>query len=62
MFTLSGKLPALAAAAAAVLSIAALAPQAASAGTILDNIKSKGALRCAVNTGLQGFSAPDSQG
>ncbi len=40
----------------------ALAPQVASAGPILDNIKSRGAIRCAVNTGLQGFSAPDSKG
>ena len=53
---------ALTAAAAAVLATTALVPQAAQAGPILDNIKSKGALRCAVNTGLQGFSAPDSQG
>lgn len=50
------------AAAIAVFSAAAWAPQPAVAGPILDNIKSKGALRCAVNTGLQGFSAPDSQG
>ncbi|MGE0799022.1 MAG: amino acid ABC transporter substrate-binding protein [Lautropia sp.] len=50
------------AAAVAMLGSAVLLPQAASAGPILDNIKAKGTLRCAVNTGLQGFSAPDSQG
>jgi general L-amino acid transport system substrate-binding protein len=48
--------------AAALLATAVAAPQTAAAGPILDNIKSKGTLRCAVNTGLQGFSAPDSQG
>jgi len=57
-----GRKFAVSAATAAVLSTAAMAPQSAAAGPILDNIKSKGALRCAVNTGLQGFSAPDSQG
>jgi general L-amino acid transport system substrate-binding protein len=50
------------AAVAAVLGTVALLPQQAAAGPILDNIKAKGTLRCAVNTGLQGFSAPDSQG
>ena len=62
MFRKIGRRFALAAAATAVMSTVVLAPQAAVAGPILDNIKSKGTLRCAVNTGLQGFSAPDSQG
>jgi len=62
MFNKLGRRFAVTAAAAAVLSSAALVPQAALAGPILDNIKSKGTLRCAVNTGLQGFSAPDSKG
>jgi general L-amino acid transport system substrate-binding protein len=44
---------------AAAVSLPALA---AHAGSTLDAIKSKGALRCGVNTGLLGFSAPDSQG
>ena len=41
---------------------AALVPAIASAGQTLDTIKQKGVLRCGVNTGLLGFSAPDSQG
>lgn len=40
----------------------ALAPLTATAGPTLDAIKQKGVLRCGVNTGLLGFSAPDSQG
>jgi general L-amino acid transport system substrate-binding protein len=48
-----------AAAAAVSLALPALA---AHAGTTLDSIKSKGTLRCATNSGLLGFSAPDSQG
>lgn len=44
---------------AAALALPALAAQ---AGPTLDAIKSKGVLRCGVNTGLLGFSAPDSQG
>ncbi|MCO5109181.1 MAG: amino acid ABC transporter substrate-binding protein [Burkholderiaceae bacterium] len=48
---------------AAVLAAAALlAPSLAWAGTTLDSIKQRGALRCGVNTGLLGFSAPDAQG
>lgn len=48
---------------AALLAAAAvLAPSLASAGPTLDSIKQRGALRCGVNTGLLGFSAPDSQG
>ncbi len=48
---------------AALLAAAAvLAPSLASAGPTLDTIKQRGALRCGVNTGLLGFSAPDSQG
>ena len=48
---------------AALLAAAALlAPSLASAGPTLDAIKQRGALRCGVNTGLLGFSAPDSQG
>jgi general L-amino acid transport system substrate-binding protein len=46
------------AAAAAIL----CAPLLAHAGTTLDTIRQKGQLRCGVNTGLLGFSAPDSQG
>lgn len=41
---------------------ATLLPLAAQAGTTLDAIKSRGALRCGVNTGLLGFAAPDSKG
>lgn len=37
-------------------------PVTVQAGETLDAIKARGALRCGVNTGLQGFSAPDSQG
>jgi general L-amino acid transport system substrate-binding protein len=48
---------------AALLAAAALlAPSLAWAGTTLDSIKQRGALRCGVNTGLIGFSAPDGQG
>lgn len=42
--------------------VPALAPLSASAGPTLDAIKQRGQLRCGVNTGLLGFSAPDSQG
>jgi general L-amino acid transport system substrate-binding protein len=62
MFKKLGRRFASTAAAAAVLSSASFFSQVAVAGPILDNIKSKGTLRCAVNTGLQGFSAPDSKG
>lgn len=41
---------------------ALLAPAIASAGPTLDTVKQRGALRCGVNTGLIGFSTPDSQG
>ncbi len=34
----------------------------AHAGPTLDAVKARGSLRCAVNVGLQGFAAPDSQG
>lgn len=44
------------------LAAALFATGAAHAGPTLDAIKSRGSLRCAVNTGLQGFAAPDSQG
>ncbi len=48
---------------AALLTAAALlAPALASAGPTLDAVKQRGALRCGVNTGLIGFSAPDAQG
>jgi general L-amino acid transport system substrate-binding protein len=50
------------AAVAAAFTLPALAPLSASAGPTLDAIKQKGTLRCGVNTGLLGFSAPDSQG
>jgi general L-amino acid transport system substrate-binding protein len=49
-------------AATALLAAPALLPLSASAGTTIDAIKAKGALRCGVNTGLLGFSAPDSTG
>ncbi len=62
MFKKLGRRFASTAAVAAVLSSASFFSQVAVAGPILDNIKSKGTLRCAVNTGLQGFSAPDSKG
>jgi general L-amino acid transport system substrate-binding protein len=47
---------------ATAFAVPAIAPLTASAGPTLDAIKQKGALRCGVNTGLLGFSAPDSQG
>ncbi len=47
---------------ASALAIPALTPLTASAGTTLDAIKQRGTLRCGVNTGLLGFSAPDAQG
>lgn len=34
----------------------------AQAGETLDAIKARGAVACAVNTGLPGWSSPDSQG
>lgn len=37
-------------------------PSPATAGPSLDAIKSRGQLRCAVNSGLAGFAAPDSKG
>ncbi|MEO7244392.1 MAG: amino acid ABC transporter substrate-binding protein [Rubrivivax sp.] len=46
----------------AVAAAVTLPVLAAHAGSTLDAIKSKGVLRCGVNTGLLGFSAPDSQG
>jgi len=49
-------------AATALLAAPALLPLSASAGPTIDAIKAKGALRCGVNTGLLGFSAPDSTG
>lgn len=45
-----------------LVAAASTLPVAAQAGETLEAIKSKGVLRCGVNTGLQGFSAPDSQG
>jgi len=47
---------------ASAFALPALAPLTASAGPTLDAIKQRGQLRCGVNTGLLGFSAPDSQG
>ncbi|HEY0877818.1 MAG TPA: amino acid ABC transporter substrate-binding protein [Zeimonas sp.] len=49
-------------AARAIAAAALLAPALAFAGPTLDSIKQKDVLRCGVNTGLIGFSAPDSQG
>ena len=46
---------------AAVLLFSLLFPLAASAGT-LETVKERGTLRCGVNTGLAGFSAPDDSG
>lgn len=46
--------------AVAAMSAAAAAP--ASAGAVLDNIKSRGHLLCGVNTSAPGFSSADSQG
>jgi general L-amino acid transport system substrate-binding protein len=40
----------------------AVAPAIALAGPTVDSIKQRGNLRCGVNTGLLGFSAPDSAG
>ena len=47
---------------AGLLAALALFPAPASAGPTLDTIRQKGVLRCGVNTGLAGFSAPDSAG
>jgi general L-amino acid transport system substrate-binding protein len=47
---------------AAAIGLPAFAPSTASAGPTLDAIKARDALRCGVNTGLLGFSAPDAQG
>lgn len=47
---------------ASAFALPALAPLTATAGPTLDAIKQRGQLRCGVNTGLLGFSAPDSQG
>ncbi len=44
------------------LGLALAAPASVLAGPILDGVKQRGALRCGVNTGLLGFSAPDSTG
>jgi general L-amino acid transport system substrate-binding protein len=44
------------------ISAAFAAPTVVLAGPTLDAIKQRGALRCAVNTGLLGFSAPDATG
>lgn len=41
---------------------AAFAAMPAAAGPTLDAVKAKGQLTCGVNTGLPGFSSPDSQG
>jgi general L-amino acid transport system substrate-binding protein len=46
---------------ALALSVAA-ASTAASAATTLEAVKSRGYLQCGVNTGVAGFSMPDSQG
>jgi len=51
---------ALAAASLVALTIAAAAP--AQAGATLDAVRSRGMLTCGVNTGVAGFSQPDSQG
>ena len=50
------------AALAAVTGAAALASGPAAAGQTFDAVKAKGFVQCAVNTGLAGFSFPDSQG
>ena len=39
-----------------------LGASAASAGPTLNAVKQKGFVQCGVNTGLPGFSSPDSQG
>ncbi|UCE32089.1 MAG: amino acid ABC transporter substrate-binding protein [Burkholderiales bacterium] len=44
------------------LAAAFTVPAVATAGETLDAVKARGTLRCAVNTGLLGFSAPDSTG
>jgi general L-amino acid transport system substrate-binding protein len=55
---MNGKILAAVAAALAVI----LGSGAASAGPTLEGIKKKGYVQCGVNTGLPGFSNPDSQG
>jgi len=46
----------------AAVMIAGLTAGSAHAQSTLDAVKSKGFIQCGVNTGLAGFSAPDSQG
>lgn len=47
---------------AAAVGLSIATPTTAVAGPNLDSIKSRGSLRCAVNSGLAGFAAPDSKG
>ncbi len=50
------------AAAAAILAFASLVATPAAAAGTLDTVRARGQLVCGVNTGLAGFSLPDSQG
>ncbi len=45
-----------------VVALLFLAPQRAGAQSTVDAVKSKGFIQCGVNTGLAGFSQPDSKG
>src|SRR2546426_12260893 len=45
-----------------VLGLALLAAQSAHAGATADAVHKKGFIQCGVNTGLAGFSQPDSRG
>ncbi|MBL6651293.1 MAG: amino acid ABC transporter substrate-binding protein, partial [Reyranella sp.] len=47
---------------AAVTTVLLAVSSVAHAGKDLDAIKARGELMCGVNTGVAGFSAPDSQG
>ncbi len=47
---------------AIILAVAALTAMPAAAQSTLDTVRSKGFVQCGVNTGLAGFSQPDSKG
>ena len=47
---------------AAALAVSALSAAPAQAGPIIDGIRARGVLNCGINTGVAGFSLPDSRG
>ena len=66
LFSLGAAAPRIAASVAltvaTAIGVSLATPSIATAGSNLDAIKSRGQLRCAVNSGLAGFAAPDSKG